>query len=284
MKEHFNAERKTITIGEGMTAQLTPRGAVGGAVTLAGKAFKKCLRSQRGFGETMVALVVDAHRLLVEEVRPIGQDALTGLGRSRDFRRDFDQSIRTYLKAGRSTCDSGFALLLLDVNNLTGINARHGYNLGDKVILHIADSLAESIRGTGGRAYRWRDEFAVILPMPAARDSTALIDSLRARISGTSIFGVVPSVGIGVVDLFGMGRRNSGFDEYTIRIFPTMASGEDRRGLNHQIGNGPVSVPLPWLDAAMQSAIENRDPSALSYTMSMLAYAGVCLDKCVGRK
>jgi len=85
-------------------------------------------------------------------------DGLTGLFNYRVF---FDSLEREVLR-GQRTGDS-FALLLIDLNDLKGINDRLGHLAGNRALKRIARVLKESCRASDLAARFGGDEFALLL-------------------------------------------------------------------------------------------------------------------------
>ena len=85
-------------------------------------------------------------------------DGLTGLANYRAF---FDSLEREVLRAART--HGSFALLLIDLNDLKGINDRLGHLAGNRALKRLARVLKESCRASDLPARFGGDEFAVLL-------------------------------------------------------------------------------------------------------------------------
>lgn len=94
------------------------------------------------------------------------RDALTGVAN----RRQFDATLRRELShrfqpTGRpATEETPLALLLLDLDDLKGINDNHGHPVGDAVLRQVAERAQSILRSTDTLARIGGDEFAVIAP------------------------------------------------------------------------------------------------------------------------
>ena len=77
-------------------------------------------------------------------------------------RRAFNDLYRR-LAAGTHRRGSGVILLLIDIENLSGINNEMGYSFGDDVLKSTAEALLESSRATDLIARCGGAEFAVLL-------------------------------------------------------------------------------------------------------------------------
>lgn len=108
-------------------------------------------------------------RLLAAELRQRDiayRDALTGVAN----RRQFDATLQLELAQrseppGRPDAErSPLALLLLDLDDLKGINDNHGHPVGDAVLRQVAERAQSILRSTDTLARIGGDEFAVIAP------------------------------------------------------------------------------------------------------------------------
>jgi len=86
------------------------------------------------------------------------RDALTPLPNRRYFLRALE---RTVSKVDRHGTEA--ALLFIDLDDLKGINARHGQVTGDAVLIHVAKTLSGLIRSSDLLARVGGDEFGLIL-------------------------------------------------------------------------------------------------------------------------
>jgi diguanylate cyclase (GGDEF)-like protein len=75
-----------------------------------------------------------------------------------------------------------FAVLLLDVDHLADINAKHGYGAGDRVLERIGIQVRSYFREQDWVARSAGDSFAVILPETQPADAEALADRVRKMI------------------------------------------------------------------------------------------------------
>jgi diguanylate cyclase (GGDEF)-like protein len=109
------------------------------------------------------------------------RDPLTGLAN----RRSFEQDLSTELAQPDPDC----AVLLLDLDGFKAINDTWGHDVGDKVLVTVAERLRTTVRNTDVVARIGGDEFAV-LARPAHQ-----ADVLRERLS-ESIGRPMPVAGV----------------------------------------------------------------------------------------
>jgi len=77
--------------------------------------------------------------------------------------------------------DTGFALILLDLDHFKTINDSYGHEVGDRVLCWVAQALGETLRSCD-IAGRWGgEEFLVILPDTTSEQAREVAQRIRAR-------------------------------------------------------------------------------------------------------
>ncbi len=76
-----------------------------------------------------------------------------------------------------------FALILLDVDRLSDLNAAHGYGFGDRVLERIGIVMRSFFRELDWVARHSEDAFAVILPETASENAELLAEQLRVMVA-----------------------------------------------------------------------------------------------------
>jgi diguanylate cyclase (GGDEF)-like protein len=157
-----------------------------------------------------VALVLDNNRARARLGQLAQTDDLTGALNRRGF---FEAAERELARAMRDETDT--ALLVVDVDDLKGVNDRHGHSLGDVLLAQVAQTLAGRIRRGDIVGRLGGDEFAVVLPgagIDAAENLAhelehllrhAVIETLGGPVVATASVGVAATDGrrTGVVRL-----------------------------------------------------------------------------------
>jgi len=105
------------------------------------------------------------------------QDALTGLWN----RRYAD--VRLAEEMGRASSLPGyrFSVLVADVDDLKGVNDRHGHAVGDQAIRWVAGFLSHGLRADDVCCRIGGDEFLVILPACGGDECRRFVKRVRAR-------------------------------------------------------------------------------------------------------
>lgn len=97
----------------------------------------------------------EQNRLLARLART---DALTGLLNRRAMQEQLERELRLFSR-GRSA----FSVLLIDLDEFKEVNDLHGHRAGDRVLMHLAETLSEQLR-TSDVQSRWGgEEFMVLL-------------------------------------------------------------------------------------------------------------------------
>ncbi|MFO7551047.1 MAG: diguanylate cyclase [Haliea sp.] len=128
------------------------------------------------------------------------RDGLTGIYN----RRAFDWFVGGLLEAGGSR-RSGFALLLLDLDDFKFVNDHYGHPVGDRVLLALVAICRNVIRSEDFFARYGGDEFVLVFPGASARAAARkgrqiceAISSTVFTVEDSSVDSLVLSVSIGV--------------------------------------------------------------------------------------
>jgi diguanylate cyclase (GGDEF)-like protein/PAS domain S-box-containing protein len=121
-------------------------------------------------------------------------DALTGLANYREFLDKLENEVRRTERNLRQ-----FTLLLLDLDDLKGINDRMGHLAGNRALKRLAAVLKEQCRGTDLAARYGGDEFAVVLIDSNSRMAEQVARRIEERLQNDSEAPPLRvSIGIGV--------------------------------------------------------------------------------------
>jgi len=131
-------------------------------------------------------------------------DELTGLPNRRLLLDRYNQAVALAARQKRRV-----ALLFLDLNGFKKVNDVHGHAAGDSILRQVAERLRACIRTSDTACRYGGDEFVVLLPELAGRESAlAAARKIRARLAvpcmveGTQI-AVTASIGVAVYPVDG---------------------------------------------------------------------------------
>ncbi|MDO9309325.1 MAG: GGDEF domain-containing protein [Deltaproteobacteria bacterium] len=131
-----------------------------------------------------------------EETRKFSlQDALTGLPNRVLFEQNFDNGLIQAKRHGW-----GLAVLFIDIDNFKSINDTYGHDMGDKVLIMVADRLKSSVRKVDTIS-RWAGDEFVCLLMEVKQGAvvTRLAEKMVNRISEAFEFnGTVLSIRVSI--------------------------------------------------------------------------------------
>jgi diguanylate cyclase (GGDEF)-like protein len=141
-----------------------------------------------GFLSATWVLIGLRDRLLTAELRQrdiAHRDALTGIANRRQFDALLQRELTLRSQSGEDRRDadrSPLALLLLDLDDLKGINDNHGHPVGDAVLRQVAERAQSILRSTDTLARIGGDEFAVIAPGAQGEGARAMGEAIRSAI------------------------------------------------------------------------------------------------------
>ena len=115
-------------------------------------------------------------------------DALTGLANRREF-----EHLVTHRPARYA-----FALLAIDVDGLTQVNDRDGHPAGDALLVHVARTLAATMRRGDMLARLGGDEFGAVVFDADEHSARLVAERMLEELQRSPFNGAVPSVSIGI--------------------------------------------------------------------------------------
>jgi diguanylate cyclase (GGDEF)-like protein len=125
------------------------------------------------------------------------RDPLTSLGN----RKAFNEQLRTALEQAQRQ-DAPLALLFIDLDRFKEVNDRFGHDLGDALLIAIAERLRGALRQPDHFYRLGGDEFTLLLSGEDAGNAMALAERLLRvlepafELNGQRIDFVTPSIGI----------------------------------------------------------------------------------------
>jgi diguanylate cyclase (GGDEF)-like protein len=127
---------------------------------------------------TNIAVALDNVSQLAIVTQQSLRDGLTGLAN----RRSFDERLRQHLgesdRFGQQT-----SLILLDVDHFKRINDGYGHDVGDRVLIAVAQAVATGVRSIDLCARYGGEELAVLLPQTHLQSAVEVAERLRRSIA-----------------------------------------------------------------------------------------------------
>ena len=129
-------------------------------------------------------------------IRLSAMDPLTGLFNRTLFFAALEREMDRSARSGR-----GFCLLMMDLDELKGINDRHGHHAGDVVLREIADRIRSGVRRIDVAARYGGDEFVALLPETDPTGGWVLAEKIRLSVAALDVPGIggSPTISVGVV-------------------------------------------------------------------------------------
>ena len=128
-------------------------------------------------------------------------DALTGLYNRSYFFAALEREIARGDRSGRAFC-----LVMLDLDDLKGVNDRFGHIAGDQVLRSVADIVRGGVRKIDTAARYGGDEFVALLPETDPTGGWVVAEKIRQTVAEQGSFDPGPTVSVGVVSYPADGR------------------------------------------------------------------------------
>lgn len=189
-------------------------------------------------------------------------DPLTGLLNRRSFERELNHHITHVQRYGAQG-----AALVLDIDRFKHINDTLGHNVGDELIVKVAQSLRTRLRDSDVLARLGGDEFAVLLPKGGAAEAQAVADSILAAVRAQSVVTtagrrrpITASVGVA---LFGDAQGQSAEDVLVnadLAMYDAKEAGRDRAAIfaSNERGASRMKARITWAERIREALEEDR--------------------------
>jgi diguanylate cyclase (GGDEF)-like protein/PAS domain S-box-containing protein len=188
-------------------------------------------------------------------------DPLTGLLNRRSFERELDQHIARVERYG----PEGSALVL-DIDRFKHINDTLGHNIGDELIVKVAQTLRTRLRDSDVLARLGGDEFAVLLPRGGPREAAQVAESILAAVRSQSVLTaagrrrpITASIGVA---LFGETEHMTGEEVLVnadLAMYDAKESGRDRAATySHERGASRMKARITWAERIREALEEDR--------------------------
>ncbi len=122
------------------------------------------------------ALAAEEHAAAAQALA--ARDGLTSLLNHQAFQERLEEEVARVARDGPPV-----ALCMVDLDDFGAINNSHGHQVGDAVLVAVAEALRASVRDVDVAARYGGDEFAVILPGATLHEAVAIAERVGAAIA-----------------------------------------------------------------------------------------------------
>ena len=189
-------------------------------------------------------------------------DPLTGLLNRRSFERELNQHISEVQRYGPEG-----AALVLDIDRFKHINDTLGHNVGDELIVKVAQTLRTRLRDSDVLARLGGDEFAILLPRGGAAEAARVADAVLGAVRSQSVLTaagrrrpITASIGIA---LFSDTERLSAEDVLVnadLAMYDAKEAGRDRAATysSQERGTSRMKARITWAERIREALEEDR--------------------------
>jgi diguanylate cyclase (GGDEF)-like protein len=150
-------------------------------------------------------LLRDQERLQSELAYRALHDPLTGLANREMFEARLDQAFHA--------SERGVAVIWIDLDRFKEVNDIFGHEVGDEMLIAVADRLREVVRETDDIARMGGDEFAIVLPNVIEEEALLVAQRVLSALTDRASFRLQMGASLGV----GWQRSGSGDGRILIR-------------------------------------------------------------------
>ena len=151
------------------------------------------------------SLLGEQERLQNELAYRVLHDPLTGLANRTMFQERLDHAFRV--------SERGVAVLWIDLDHFKEVNDIFGHEVGDEMLIAVADRLRDVVRDTDDIARMGGDEFAVVLPNVVESEARLVGERVLSALTDRDAFRLQVGASVGV----GWQRNVSGDGRVLIR-------------------------------------------------------------------
>ena len=196
--------------------------------------------------------VTDIVRNAEEMERLATVDGMTGICNRRHFLVLADREWNRARRYGRPV-----SFLMIDIDHFKAINDGHGHEVGDRMIVHLANLARSCKRDSDVLARIGGEEFAILLPETTLEQASAIAERLRRNVASTPLIAVADSlcasVSIGVATA---SAETSGISDLMKAADQALYCAK-RGGRNRVVCSVPTSLAPAVLEAAEPQAEPN---------------------------
>jgi len=162
-------------------------------------------------------------------------DPLTGLSNRRDMSEKIDQVLLR-----RNEDNEPASLIMADIDSFKRINDTLGHQVGDEVLVHVANLIRNQVRGVDAAARWGGEEFLILLPGTRESGARSVSENLRCALAESP-----PTVGgrpLSLTMTFGLTEiePGAGFNDLIKRVDDAMYAGK-ARGKNQVVSTAELA-------------------------------------------
>ena len=135
-------------------------------------------------------LLTEQERLQTELAYRVLHDPLTGLANRSMFQERLDHAFRE--------SERGVAVLWIDLDHFKEVNDIFGHEVGDEMLIAVADRLRDVVRAADDIARMGGDEFAVVLPNVVEDEAQIVAERVLAALTDRDAFRLQIGASVGV--------------------------------------------------------------------------------------
>lgn len=189
-------------------------------------------------------------------------DPLTGLLNRRSFERELNTHIARVERYGAEG-----AALVLDIDRFKHINDTLGHNVGDELIVKVAQTLRTRLRDSDVLARLGGDEFAVLLPRGNVAEAEQVAEAILATVRAQSVVTAAGrrrsiTASIGIAPLGGSDRLSAEdlLVNADLAMYDAKEAGRDRAATyaSHERGASRMKARITWAERIREALEEDR--------------------------
>jgi diguanylate cyclase (GGDEF)-like protein/putative nucleotidyltransferase with HDIG domain len=200
--EWMGSEPMTVGLRRAVAAPIDVRGNIWGAVVAArrrNQALPDDAEARLQNLAQLVGMAIDNAEARARLVERADTDSLTGLANHRSFQEGLHREFERSTAEGRP-----LALVLFDLDHFKRVNDAHGHQIGDQVLVEVAQCLRRSARMADIAARVGGEEFAWILTDTDGEAAVAAAERVRREVASLPVSmpsGVSLTISAGACDL-----------------------------------------------------------------------------------
>jgi diguanylate cyclase (GGDEF)-like protein/hemerythrin-like metal-binding protein len=184
----------------------------------------------------------------------IRKDSLTGLWNRRHLDEAGNAENARHIRFGVPS-----SLAMIDIDNFKQINDQYGHQVGDAVLVKVANCCVKTLRDTDVLGRWGGEEFMVICPDTTMQNLTQVAEQLRAAVSQIEVVqGKNISVSIGLSSCLGSDTWESWFERADKALYDAKSLGKNIVSMDFPFFHEDNRLLIKW-GKAFESGIELLD-------------------------